>query len=54
MSDGPLGLRMGEDDCLVKPFDPVGMVARANALHQRIYTNGPASINLIDVQDLYG
>ena len=39
-SDQVLGLEMGADDYVVKPFSPITLIARINALHRRATIGG--------------
>lgn len=39
-SDQVLGLEMGADDYVVKPFSPITLIARIKALHRRAVMNG--------------
>lgn len=43
-SDQVLGLEMGADDYVVKPFSPITLIARIKALHRRAELNGSDSI----------
>ncbi len=47
-SDKVLGLNLGADDYLVKPFNPLELIARVNALLRRFYKLGNAQTQAQD------
>ncbi len=50
-SDQVLGLELGADDYVTKPFSPITLVARIKALHRRAETAEPAAVQQEDEED---
>ncbi len=50
-SDRVIGLRLGADDYVVKPFSPVELVARVDAVLRRVDTS-PAQEEVIELSDM--
>lgn len=50
-SDRVIGLRLGADDYVVKPFSPAELVARVDAVLRRVET-GPAQAAAIELSDM--
>ena len=48
-SDQVLGLEMGADDYVVKPFSPITLIARIKALHRRAELENPSKIPDVQV-----
>jgi DNA-binding response OmpR family regulator len=51
-SDQVLGLEMGADDYVVKPFSPITLIARIKALHRRAELTGQPKNDSVDDDDL--
>lgn len=52
VDDRIVGLNLGADDYLVKPFSPRELIARAHALLRRASTEGEPSLEVLDYGDL--
>lgn len=50
--DRVLGLRLGADDYLVKPFDPAELLARMDALLRRIRKSSPIAVRTFQFGDV--
>ncbi|KRL40488.1 response regulator transcription factor [Liquorilactobacillus nagelii] len=50
-SDQVLGLEMGADDYVVKPFSPITLIARIKALHRRAALGTPTETLTVDDED---
>lgn len=50
-SDQVLGLEMGADDYVVKPFSPITLIARIKALHRRAALGTPTEALTVDDED---
>ncbi|MCI1699639.1 response regulator transcription factor [Liquorilactobacillus nagelii] len=50
-SDQVLGLEMGADDYVVKPFSPITLIARIKALHRRAALGTPTETLTVDAED---
>ncbi len=52
-SDQVLGLEMGADDYVVKPFSPITLIARIKALHRRAEIPSVKVANVLNDTDVY-
>lgn len=52
--DRILGLEIGGDDYVTKPFSPRELVARINVILKRTFSNGSSNINDTDIKLIHG